>query len=241
MARDETMLQMVCEDPSAVLFRFYRWSEPTLSLGYFQSYGEALEDPRWRNVPIVRRPTGGGAIWHHHELTYAIVVPRDHALAKDAASLYFLIHRIAAHTLEGWHVKTDQRWVGKSERDRSARVPASERSFLCFNDHAPNDVLIGRNKVIGSAQRRRKGAVLQHGSILFRQSDRTPEFPGILDAFKGSAHLLDEVAWPSHLASTLSSSLAKSLEHTPWPESMLRHSETIERDVYRNDAWTRRR
>src|SRR5689334_9170111 len=64
MALDEALLDAVDAEPSSAVLRTYGWSEPTLSLGYFQAIAEAEADPRWRDVPIVRRPSGGGALWH---------------------------------------------------------------------------------------------------------------------------------------------------------------------------------
>src|SRR5947209_20176933 len=77
MALDEALLDSVAADPSRAVLRTYSWSVPTLSLGYFQRFAESQADPRWRSVPIVRRPTGGGALWHDREVTYAVVIPRS--------------------------------------------------------------------------------------------------------------------------------------------------------------------
>src|SRR2546421_10060311 len=85
MALDEALLDAVAADPSAAVFRTYEWSVPTLSLGYFQGVAEAEADPRWREGPLVRRPTGGGAIWAHHELTHALAVPRPPPPARGPA------------------------------------------------------------------------------------------------------------------------------------------------------------
>src|SRR5262245_39757909 len=74
MAMDETLLTSALERGVASL-RFYRWSVPTLSLGYFQPHSEALADPNLVGVDWVRRPTGGAAILHHLEITYALALP----------------------------------------------------------------------------------------------------------------------------------------------------------------------
>jgi lipoate-protein ligase A len=75
MALDEALLEWVAGRSDAVFLRTYGWLEPTLTLGYFQSLSEALAEPRWQWVPLVRRATGGGAIWHDYELTYAVALP----------------------------------------------------------------------------------------------------------------------------------------------------------------------
>src|SRR5262245_22602381 len=74
MARDEVLLRSALDRGVASL-RFYTWSEPTLSLGYFQAHVERLADPLLAEVAWVRRPTGGAAILHDRELTYALALP----------------------------------------------------------------------------------------------------------------------------------------------------------------------
>ncbi len=78
MALDEALLDAVASAPSTAILRTYGWSWATLSLGYFQHLADAQDDPRFADAPIVRRPTGGGAIWHDQEITYAIILPRHH-------------------------------------------------------------------------------------------------------------------------------------------------------------------
>src|SRR6516162_5688804 len=96
MALDEALLNSVAADPSMAVMRTYEWSVPTLSLGYFQSMEEVDSDPRWSSVPIVRRPSGGGALWHDLEVTYAVVVPGDHPATRPSRSLYRTIHQAIA-------------------------------------------------------------------------------------------------------------------------------------------------
>ena len=88
MAMDEALLDSVADDPTMAVVRTYEWSMPTLSLGYFQKMEEVAADPRWASVPIVRRPTGGGALWHDREVTYAVVVPSAHPASRPSRSLY---------------------------------------------------------------------------------------------------------------------------------------------------------
>src|SRR5688572_18940982 len=99
MALDEALLDEVADDPTHAVLRTFGWSAPTLSLGCFQKVADAEADPRWRGAPIVRRPTGGGAIWHHHEVTYTVVVPGDHPLARHAVDLYRATHAAIADVL----------------------------------------------------------------------------------------------------------------------------------------------
>jgi len=170
MAVDEALLDDAAASGRAY-WRFYQWQEPTLSLGYFQPYDDEARRYRQRGLPMVRRLTGGGAILHDRELTYSVIVPREHPLARSRDELYGVVHRSVASILEQWKLEP-QLFVAGEPR------PASE-PFLCFERRAPGDVVAGRCKVTGSAQRRRRGAVLQHGSILLGASEAARHLAGV--------------------------------------------------------------
>ncbi|QDV35192.1 lipoate--protein ligase family protein [Tautonia plasticadhaerens] len=173
MAVDQWMLERVAGGECAgAMLRTYEWSVPTLSLGYFQSRSEAEADPRWRGAGLVRRATGGGAIWHDRELTYALAVPSSHPMARGAKDLYRAVHAAIAGLLADRGVEVRRR--GEQE----ARV-GRDRPLLCFADRDAEDLVVSGSKVLGSAQRRKAGALLQHGSLLLFGSERTPELPGL--------------------------------------------------------------
>lgn len=231
MAMDEALLASVSDDPGAAVLRTYDWSVPTLSLGYFQASAEARLDPRWREVPTVRRPTGGGAIWHDRELTYALIVPRDHPAARRAADLYRAVHGAIAGLLASHGLAAVRRGEG-------SRTVLSTRPFLCFTDRDPEDIVVAGHKIVGSAQRRRPGAILQHGALLLAGSEATPELPGLGD--------LTHVATDTHLWSErLQADLPGQLELLPRPDEPTRaeraRAETLRRAVYADPAWTDRR
>jgi lipoate-protein ligase A len=232
MARDESMLDLVAGDPSSAAFRTYGWTEPTLSLGYFQAVAGPESDPRWRGVPLVRRPTGGGAILHHREVTYALVIPRSHALALCTAELYLAVHASVAALLGG------ERFGVRRRGDPGSAVERERRPFLCFNDRDPEDLVVGSHKVVGSAQRRRAGAVLQHGSVLLAASPLTPELPGLSDLTAAPA---DTAFWAERLSRRFPEALGLQPEPSGWPEPLLARARVLEAGVYRNLAWTRRR
>ncbi len=171
MAVDELLLESASERAISTL-RWYRWSEPTVSLGYFQPrVPEELAD-RFRGLPVVRRLSGGGAILHDQELTYAIALAGNHPLAANPRELYDLAHHTAISVLGEFGITAALR--GDSHPERGG-------NFLCFSRGDSFDVVCQGEKVLGSAQRRRKRAVLQHGSLLLRRSQHAPEFRGVCD------------------------------------------------------------
>src|SRR5262245_35643732 len=98
MAVDEVLLETAAIAGRATL-RFYAWQEPTLSLGYFQSVADRHQHPASCDCPIVRRPSGGGAILHDRELTYSIALPQSQAQSKAAHDLYAVFHQSLIATL----------------------------------------------------------------------------------------------------------------------------------------------
>ena len=166
MAADEALLDHTARGRPAL--RFYTWSAPTLSLGYFQRSADRLTDARIAGLPYVRRPTGGGAIVHHHELTYALALPIE--LSRGEPDWICRMHDVVRTALVDFGVPSVMLGCGRETgRDR----------FLCFEHLTPGDVVIGDAKVVGSARRKRLGAVLQHGSILLAASPFTPRLTGI--------------------------------------------------------------
>ena len=179
MAVDEVLLRRAaCED--VCVWRFYQWSAPTLSLGYFQNLAERQRHAASRACPVVRRSSGGGAIVHDLELTYSIVLPAGHVLAIGRRRLYDVVHAVLIETLAEFGVKAAlfKPTAGRSD-DATSHVRAGDRSFLCFGRRSPGDVVVAGDKVAGSAQRRQRGCILQHGSVLLGRSRAAPELPGL--------------------------------------------------------------
>ncbi len=170
MAVDEALLETA--DRGQCTLRFYQWQQPTLSLGYFQPY-----EDRWRHEAsgsciAVRRASGGGAIVHDVEVTYSLAIPARHCLAADRLGLYRAVHVALIETLANWGIHAALCWP-------PPRVSQAKDPFLCFQRRAAGDVLFSEAKIAGSAQRRCRGAVLQHGSVLLDRSLAAPELPGI--------------------------------------------------------------
>jgi lipoate-protein ligase A len=169
MALDEALLETAAAAGVASL-RFYAWAKPTLSLGYFQPAALRLNDPLLCGLPYVRRPSGGDALVHHRELTYALALPAGPQYLKSGESWIQRMHGIICSSLRTFGVSL--RGCGNGERQQLG-------PFLCFLHQTPCDLLIGSHKVVGSAQRKAHGALLQHGAILLAQSPHTPALPGL--------------------------------------------------------------
>ncbi len=174
MAVDQALLTLA-EEHAQVTLRFYRWSEPTLSIGYFQKSADRLKHPASLPCAMVRRASGGGAILHDHELTYSLCVPSASRWSRENRWLYTIIHEGIIESLARRGIHATLYAAVDDEGDFESKA------FLCFQRRSHGDVVLGNFKIAGSAQRRLKNAVLQHGSILIGQSQFAPELPGIDD------------------------------------------------------------
>ncbi len=190
MAVDELLLELAADQGHSAL-RFYSWRQPTLSLGYFQCYQQRHQHTASADCPVVRRLTGGGAILHDQEITYSMALPASHPLAPLRDSLYRLAHHSLVAALGQFGVMAamcDQPLstarVGAIKVVSSPSSDAQQQKkepFLCFERRAPTDVVYGGQKIAGSAQRRRRGAVLQHGSLILGKSPAAPTIAGLRD------------------------------------------------------------
>jgi lipoate-protein ligase A len=161
MAADEALLDSAAN--GAKLLRLYGWTRPTLSLGYFQPAALRESDALLAAIPFVRRCTGGETLVHHHELTYALAVPAG-------AEWLCHMHGIIAAALAEVGVKVQAVCTGEEKKIGDV---------LCFLHHTRGDLVCQGAKIVGSAQRKRRGALLQHGAILLAQSRHTPALPGV--------------------------------------------------------------
>ena len=230
MAVDEVLLEGAAAGGGATL-RFYQWIEPTLSLGYFQRYAERDAHAASRDCALVRRQTGGGAILHDRELTYSLVSPWAHPLATDATRLYDAVHQSLIRVLAEMGLNARQRAVQHTQ-------PASAQPFLCFQRQTMGDVLLGETKICGSAQRRRRGAILQHGSLLLATSTAAPELPGILEV-GGRALEAGELAerWGRKIAATIQLALSPGA----LSPAECTTASSLGREKYGAELWNRRR
>jgi lipoate-protein ligase A len=198
MAIDEAILRSMAQmaDPHPVL-RFYGWKPATLSLGYAQSYDKEVDEAACRaeGIDIVRRPTGGRAVLHQYELTYSVIAPEhDPHVSGTIIESYLKISRAL---LEGFHslgIPAEMVACGIKEISSSA----------CFDAPSWYELVVKGRKLVGSAQLRKDGILLQHGSILLHFEPemlfRLLKFPSeeirqsLLSGLKTKACALDEVS-----------------------------------------------
>jgi len=168
--------------------RFYRWSQPTLSLGYFQSIQDRAMHPESQGLDLVRRATGGGAIVHDRELTYSLTVPHATQTAGGSTNLYQAVHECIIASLTEFGVTVTR--FGIPSIQSVDREP-----FLCFQRRTEHDLVLSGYKVCGSAQRRSNVGLLQHGSLLLSTSQASPQLPGLIELSGGTT---DAETFPLH-------------------------------------------
>lgn len=276
MAVDEALLESAAGSGETTL-RFYQWSQPTLSLGYFQRLDDRRRHEASRGCAVVRRATGGGAILHDRELTYSFTAPLDDRFASQATALYRLLHGTLIETLAAWGIAAEMfgdrpddrahdhaaesRFAFKTNRPSNApsvgdpagvtlgsRADSGQSPFLCFQRRAEFDLVCGTVKVAGSAQRRRKGGVLQHGSVLLQSSPSAPELAGLAEisaAETTAAEMASGGIAAGEVAARWAAVLGRKME-TDFRAASLTADERKEASrlaasKYGSDDWTRRR
>ena len=239
MALDDALMGRVARTGEAV-FRVYSWSAPTLSLGRNQRARGAydLDAARRLGVAIVRRPTGGRALLHDHEVTYSATLPT--ATAAEAAAAYDFINKVLLGGLARLGVNATLA-VG------AASIPPGVRP--CFDAPSEHEITVGDRKLVGSAQWRRGGALLQHGSILVRDDQgvigdlmhdgwaNPPDAATLAESIGREPNV-------SEVADAIAAALAATLGGTPPtldPEPEVRAAADTLRNTYIDDAWTWRR
>lgn len=155
MARDEAHARLASASPPTL--RFYRWSEPTVSIGRFQQWSIVASAREFSGFPLVRRPSGGRALLHGKDLSFAVTLPRRHSLAGlSVAESYRVLAGGLVRCLRALGLPAEA--VRRPERARS-------HSLSCRKAFSPYEISCNSEKVVGSAQWRPEAGFLQHGSI----------------------------------------------------------------------------
>jgi lipoate-protein ligase A len=239
MALDVALMRRAARTGDAVL-RVYGWSSATLSLGRNQRARGVYDCDRAAamGITFVRRPTGGRALLHHREITYSATLPAGGV--AEARAAYDLITDVLLAALHAIGVPAE-RATGASS------IPPGARP--CFDLAAPREIAIGERKLVGSAQWRRDGVVLQHGSILIHDDQaliaRVMRDNGA--TLPGAATLAEALGREPHfdeVADVIRASLARGTSQLVEPLGVDDLLETDCRDLrhtYVDDAWTWRR
>jgi lipoate-protein ligase A len=166
MAVDEELLAHAQAGEAMPVLRFYGWDPPAVSLGKFQHIESAVNADACRRYgfDIVRRITGGRAVLHHQELTYSITARVDNPLFPSTVLGTYKV--IATGLLAGLkNLGIAAEMVSRGGR-HTPLVEKKPKDPACFSSPSWYEILVNNKKIIGSAQRRMRGAFLQHGSIL---------------------------------------------------------------------------
>jgi lipoate-protein ligase A len=165
MDRDMAILNEVSQGLALPTLRFYSWNPAALSLGYFQKPENIADISACSRlgIDIVKRPTGGRALLHHRELTYSVVVPESHRLIpRGVLPSYKFFSGAIVNGLRELGVLTDM--ASGASRGKGL-LPGA-----CFDSPSAYEIQVAGKKVVGSAQVRKNGVLLQHGSILLELS-----------------------------------------------------------------------
>jgi len=154
MALDEALLRTAAKR-ERLLLRVYSWEKPSVSFGYFQKFPAHLAD----GYEVVRRPTGGGVVYHVEDTTYTVVAPPGHSLhAMKTADAYCALHKAVAAAFESRPALHE------------APLHSPQGQYECFQKPVHGDIVADGRKLAGGAQRRNKFGLLHQGSIAAKLS-----------------------------------------------------------------------
>jgi len=166
MAVDYYLARNVLDKPT---FRVYRWDPYCVSLGYHQDLNEInMNKCADRGFDVVRRETGGRAVFHSEELTYSMIIPKESKLYSDSIlEVYNKISNVLVKALNASGVK--EAGLKKGRAPDFKELYKEKLSSICFSSTSTYEVVTGDKKLVGSAQKRLRDSVLQHGSIIVGQ------------------------------------------------------------------------
>lgn len=246
MALDEACCEAVASGSVMPTIRFYRWSPSAVSIGYFQSLLDEInvEECVRQGVDVIRRRTGGGAVYHDFdgEITYSVMVPEKLLCSTDGAKLGITE---SYHLICGWIVN-------------ALRLVGIESEFKPINDIIVSSSL---KKISGNAQTRRGGVVLQHGTILFQVDVRKmfsllkvgkekiadKMIAAVEERVTSVTQVCESAGLPVVTREEVVSALmagftsGKTFEAGTWTESELVRAEELVRERYKTKEWNEMR
>jgi lipoate-protein ligase A len=249
MATDEAILHAVAAGQTRPTLRFYAWRPPCLSLGRGQKSSDVdLEALDPAGYDLVRRPTGGKAILHIDELTYSVVAPEtDPRMAGGVVTSY---RRLSAGLVRGLRKLGALDAMATGRRQEPAGEERRQTGPVCFEVPSDYEITAHGRKLIGSAQMRAEGVVLQHGTIplygdvariclcLISRPDRVSVRARATTVEKalGKAVTWDEAA--EAMAEGFAEALNLRLEPGTLSEEEVSQAEKLRDEKYATSAWT---
>ena len=255
MAIDEAILGVHAAKGGPSTLRFYTWSPPALSLGYGQPIASDIDLTQCQalGIDVVRRPTGGRAVLHDHEVTYSLVISADDPrVTSGILAAYLTISRALIRGLSYLGITAELLPLR-----RGVPLPSDRASPVCFATPSSYEVAVAGRKIIGSAQRRVHDVIMQHGSIplswdlkkmdaVFGSPQRHgASAPGELACHSGMTSL-QEAGGRAYDYADVVAALARGMAETWEVELILGQLTDAERQLsahldetkYRSGAWT---
>lgn len=226
MAIDEAIMIAHREGLVPPTIRFYQWSPPAVSLGYFQDLQKEIDVDTCKNmgIDIVRRPTGGKAVLHDKELTYSFIIKESHPLVNG--SILETYKKISGGIIRGLsYLGIKAELVPLREKLKStpsgneakSEIPHSDIRSICFSVPSQYEVQVKGKKIVGSAQVRKREIVLQHGSLLIElEKDK------LFSVFNFPSAKIKEKLKTGFKATSLEEILKKKINFTELSEILLR-------------------
>ena len=253
MAVDEAILESVARRDVLPTLRLFSWQPPCLSLGYAQPFADvdftATLNHGWE---IVRRPTGGRAILHTDELTYSVIAPLNEPLVYGSIiESYQRISQALLGALQRIGLPA------RADKEYPSRVGDTRNVPVCFEIPSNYEITVAGKKLVGSAQARRYGGVLQHGSLPLygdlTRITRALKFPNENSRTIAAGRLLERastvetilgktILWQTAaeaFANAFRDCLNLSLETGELTRTELRRADELVAEKYGNPVWTR--
>lgn len=244
MAIDEALLSAFTPGFSEPTLRLYAWEPAALSLGRFQKAAEVLEAGRCQqsSVPVVRRISGGGVIYHADELTYSIVCSPGQISPTASVKESFRI--LTGFLLEFYgRLGLAASYALDSVSDTSS---LGSRTAFCFAGKESFDILIDGRKIGGNAQRRTKGLIFQHGSIPLRNRageglefmrDRDPDYARGVVSLADCGITTEMTALKAQLVSSFEYTMAAQVVPAALTEAEQQHYRELVKHKYSSEQW----
>ncbi len=216
---------------SQPILRLYGWQKPCLSIGRFQPLTDNLVTfCKKYAVDLVRRKSGGSAILHQHELTYAVIVPAAD-FPSDVDESYRILCAPLINALNTLGIHTELRDKGETSR-----------SEQCFAGHTSNDIIVNGKKISGNAQVRIGTNILQHGSLLIDCSTQLWNELGIETKDIVTAHQLQATFSVNHACIIIRQAYKEAFSAPMHEEAISKeewaHIKCIQEETYDNKLWT---